>query len=67
MRAFTTAVTCPSCGRSAVITLIEDIDPRRGTEGHDITFRCTTCQFQPTVSDLLKLWAANRPYRDPVG
>ena len=67
MRTFTAAVACPNCERSAVISLIEDIDPRRGTEGHEITFTCSSCEVQPSMSDLLKLWAANRPHPDPVG
>lgn len=67
MRTLNKTVACPNCGTSAMLTLIEDVDPRRGTEGHEITFACTSCRLQPSLSDLLKLWAANRPHPDPVG
>lgn len=67
MPTFTANITvaCPSCGTSAALTFIEDIDPQRGTEGHEITFTCTSCRRQPPMSDLLKLWAANRRHPDP--
>lgn len=54
------SVLCPRCGQRAVITLYEDPDEGRGTEGHRIEIRCLNPEHRASEPELLRLWAAAR-------
>ena len=60
MRMLTKAVGCPLCGRPATITLFEQVDQIRGTEGHRIEFACAGRGHELSEVELLRLWAADR-------
>lgn len=51
-------VACPLCSAQSTITLIEDRDPLRGTEGHEIRFECHAEPHTLPEAEMLKLWAA---------
>ena len=51
-------VLCPLCGAPGTVTLIEDRDPVRDTEGHEIRFECRAQPHAPSETEMLKLWAA---------
>jgi hypothetical protein len=62
MHTLTRSVTCPMCGHPATITLSENVDPVRGTEGHSIGLQCSNPQRHrdPTEVEKLRVWALNR-------
>lgn len=51
------SVPCPVCGAPSTITLTEDRDPRRESEGHEIGFTCSAGRHTVPDSELLKVWA----------
>jgi hypothetical protein len=65
MQTLTRSVTCPMCGHPSTITLSENLDAVRGTEGHSIKLEC----FNPrrhreaTEVEKLRVWALNRGAR----
>jgi hypothetical protein len=59
VRTLSKSVTCPACGLPGMLTLRENIDPLRGTEGHEIEFTCGGMHAALPEVDLLKLWAAD--------
>jgi hypothetical protein len=65
MHTSTRSVTCPTCGHPATITLSEDVDPVRGTEGHSIKLQCSNPQRhrEATEVEKLRVWALNHGAR----
>jgi hypothetical protein len=66
MHTLTRSITCPTCGHSATITLFEDVDPVRGSEGHQIKLQCSNPERHPEPSEVekLRVWALNHADRE---
>jgi hypothetical protein len=60
MQTLTNSVACPLCGQLATVSLSDDPDPARGTEGHRVEFQCSNRCNSLDDAHLLRLWAASR-------
>jgi hypothetical protein len=57
------------CAHPASITLVEKLDPRRGSEAHAIVLHCPNSDAHRPLSELelLRIWAAQHARRTEPG
>jgi hypothetical protein len=59
VRTLSKSATCPICDLPGMLTLRENVDPVRGTDGHEIEFSCGGIHPPLSEVELLKLWATD--------